>query len=94
MKTELFDQIYDTMLGHLLPEYQLPWVEDAFAPGSFCDREYEVMRVHYARICLRLHAGAEDAELDAMLACMEKIQRELCRQMFDAGRHFQDLMEP
>lgn len=81
-----FEPVYESILGLLTAEAALPWVENAFTPGSLCDREYDRMRDAYARVCARLGANEEDADLDIMVEAMEAIQRELCLRMYTIGR--------
>ena len=75
--------VYESMLGER--NFPIVGVEDAFAEGGVCEREYEKMREAYACICQRLGVGEEDAELDGMIDSMERICRELCMNMFDYG---------
>ncbi len=75
--------VYESMLGER--KFPIVGVEDAFAEGGVCEREYEKMREVYACICQRLGVGEEDAELDGMIDSMERICRELCMNMFDYG---------
>ena len=81
-----FETVYESLLGLLTEDAALPWVENAFAPGGFCDREYARMRDAYCHICMRLGAGEEDFDLDTMVEAMESIQRELCRRMYEVGK--------
>lgn len=82
-----FETVYESLLGLLNADAALPWVENAFAPGSLCDREYDRMRHAYQRVCTRLGAAEEDPDLDTMVQALEAIQRELCRRMYETGRH-------
>ena len=77
-----FDVIYESMCGFLVEEYAASDVENAFVPGSYCDRQYERMRSAYERLCSRLNTGEEDPDLDIMVEAMENIQKELCRRIF------------
>ncbi len=77
-----FEAIYETMTGMREKEYCVPFVEDAFAEGSVCDKWYEEMRQAYERICDRLGVQNEDKDLDIMVQSMEKIQKELCRRIY------------
>ena len=81
-----FDAFYESLLGLRTGEAALPGVENAFAPGSLCDREYGRMRESYLRICERLHAGEEDTDLEDLVAAMEAIQRALCRRIYEIHR--------
>lgn len=84
---QVFETIYDSMCGQLVPEAALSWVENAFADASLCQREYDRMRAAYERLCRRLGDEEEDADLDTMVDAMETIQRELCRRMYQLGIH-------
>ncbi len=79
---DLFTDTYETMLGLREKEAEVKWVKNAFAEGSICAAEYEKMREAYERVCQRLGAGEEDADLDMIVESMENIQKELCRNMY------------
>ncbi len=89
-----FSEIYDTLLGLLIPEEQLSWVENAFEEKSICAEAYEEMRKAYERILDRLGMADEDEDLETMVTAMEHIQKELCKRSFQLGiryvldRHF------
>ncbi len=78
-----FLDIYETMLGLREPEACVPGIEDAFKEGSLCASAYDEMRQCYRRLCARLGDSEEDRDLDQMVACLEGIQKELCRRMFE-----------
>ena len=80
-----FEQIYGTLLGELLPEYAVPGIEDAFAPGSFCDKKYAEMRDAYQRLCLRLGVRDEDPDLEIIVDSLTDIQHCLAEKMFRLG---------
>ena len=81
-----FEQIYGTLLGELLPEYAVPGIEDAFAPGSFCDKKYAEMRDAYQRLCLRLGVREEDPDLEIMVNSLTDIQHHIAGEMFRLGK--------
>ena len=60
MDNELLTDIYATLIGVIDEKHRVPGIENAFAPGSYCDRRYEDMMDHRQRIWERL--GAEDDE--------------------------------
>ena len=74
-------------MGDRLPEYAVPGVENAFAPGSFCDRKYAAMREAYERLCHRLGAGDEDPDLEIIVDSLMDIQHFLTKTMFHLGTH-------
>lgn len=78
-----FTDIYETMLGLREPDACVSGIEDAFADGSTCALAYEEMRCAYERLCQRLGVSDEDADLNAIVNSMERIQRELCCRIYE-----------
>ncbi len=82
---DLYDDIYDTLIGNFIPEYALPWVPNAFTQGSACEQAYRRMMEARDRIEERL--GTEDDEdIHCMLIEMDTIQRLLCRAVMELRR--------
>ena len=86
MVKELWEQVYESMVSHVLEEYRVPGVEDAFADDAFCMQQYRQMRDAYDRLCERLGVVDEDADVECMIQCYEEMQRELCKRMFFYGQ--------
>ena len=86
MKTELWEQVYESMTCHVLEEYRIPGVEDAFGDNTFCMKKYRQMRDAYDRLCERLGVEDEDADVECIIQCYMEIQRELCKRMFLYGQ--------
>ena len=86
MATELWEQVYESMVCHVLAEYRMPGVEDAFADGTFCMQQYTQMRDAYDRLCERLGVVDEDADVECIIQCYMEMQRELCKRMFFYGQ--------
>ena len=84
MPTYSFEQIYDSVLGEALGADRLPEVENAFAEGSFCAAQYEIMWKAY----VRLSNGGENSDLEIIRNALSVIQRELCQRMYDYGTRF------
>ena len=77
---------YMTMACHMKEEYGMPGVEDAFAEGSFCLKEYGKILDAYSNLCLRL--GVEDqndADVETIIHSFFLIQEELCHRMYRYG---------
>lgn len=87
MEDALFEDVYLTLLGVMGAAYRVPGVENAFAPGSYCERRYGDMTRHRERLWERLNSP-DDEDVEQILTAMESIQRELCRKMFEYGRRF------
>lgn len=87
MDKELLHDIYLSMLGQLIPEATIPWVDNLYAPGSICHRKYNEMRDAYERVCTRLGVDVEDEDedLNCMVDALDKIQEVLCKEMFALG---------
>ncbi len=81
-----FMWVYESMLGLLEADAQMPGVENAFADGMVCTRAYEEMRSAYERLCRRLAQTDEDPDLNQIVESMEIIQKELCRRMYAWNR--------
>ncbi len=86
MHHDMISAIYETLLGER--SEPVIGVKNAFSDGSYCETIYTQMRESYARICSRLSDCDEDADLDRIIACMDAICAELCRQMFLLGIRF------
>lgn len=84
MTEELEVDIYATLIGVTDEEHRVPGVENAFAPGSYCDRRYQDMLDCRQRLWNRL--GSEDDEdVESMIIALESIQTALCIKMFRLG---------
>ena len=86
MATELWEQVYESMVCHVAEEYRLPGVEDAFANDAFCMEKYRQMRDAYDRLCERLGVVDEDDDVECIIQCYTEMQRELCKRMFFYGQ--------
>ena len=86
MNEELFQQVYDTVRGLRVSDVA-EGVENAFEPGSFCDRRYGEMLAAYARLCERLGVREEDADVEVIISALLDIQEALCRMMFHYGEN-------
>lgn len=83
--------VYESLLGDLVPEYALDWVEDIFVPGHPCYDSYSQMREAYLRVCARLGSREEDADLEIMVNTMLDLCRVVALEMFRYGRIYQKM---
>lgn len=88
MQERFIDRVYQTVIGELLPDFQINGIEDSFAPGGLCDQAYQEMRSSFDRILERLGVENEDQDLEIILNCMRTIQKEVAYQMYRYGVHF------
>ena len=87
MTDELETDIYATLIGVIDEKHRVPGVENAFAPGSYCDRRYQDMMDCRQRLYDRL-GSEEDEDVEALIMAMESIQTALCIKMFRLGLRF------
>lgn len=78
--------IYDTLCGDLLPDACVPGVENAFAPGSACERLYAEACDAREQVCQRLGVRDEDPDLERVFSALLDIARELSFHMYLLGR--------
>ncbi len=82
---DFYDEIYYSLIGELEEGAALPWVGNAFAPGSECEQAYARLLDGRNRVLDKL--GAEDdPDLSQMLSHMLTIQRTLCRKVMALRR--------
>lgn len=81
---EDFEDIYASLKGMLIPEYTIPWVENAYVRGGVCERKYIEMRDAYERLCDRLGVDVddEDEDLNDIVNSLEVIQRQMCECLY------------
>lgn len=82
------ERAYETMACDVLEAYQMPGVEDAFAPGSYCMDLYAKALDAYARLCNRLGVKDEDNDVEIIFYSFLQIQKELCYRMYRYGAQF------
>lgn len=64
---EIDEHVYDTLVGQLIPQCQLPWVKPIFVPGHKCYAAYSQMLDAYWHLCERLGQRDEDADGEIMI---------------------------
>ena len=87
MDRKLEMDVYFTLLGQYDSTHAVPGVPNAYSPDSVCTLAYDRMHEYRQRLWSRL-GSPEDEELEQLIGCFEKIQRELCIQMFRQGQRF------
>ena len=84
-KMDLAEQVYDSLLGMLQPEYALDWVENIFTEGSVYNRLYGDVRKAYERLCARLGTVDEDDDVEIIINAMLDNERIVALKMFEYG---------
>ena len=82
------EAIYETLSGLRLPEAEVPGIENAYADGSLCQRNYSQMLDAYQRLCVRLHTREEDPDVEIIINNMLTIEKELAIKMFYYGLEY------
>lgn len=81
-----FDDIYDTLMGELLPEAAIPGVPNLFAPGSECDRAYAAALDAYYRLLDRLGRQNDDPDVEIIFNAFLQICRTVGREIYRLGK--------
>ena len=82
------EHVYDCLLGQIVSEKALDWVESIFTNGSVYDRNYGAVLDAYARLCRRLGADEEDADVEIIINAMLDNERAVAVKMFEYGAHY------
>ena len=94
---DIAEQVYETLLGTLVTEYSVPWVEPIFVPGYPCFEAYSNMHRAYERLRERLGVTDEDVDAEEMIDSLLEHGRLLAMEMFRYGmlyRTMQDEKQP
>ena len=79
------EHVYDCLLGQIVSEETLDWVESIFTEGSAYDRNYGAVLDAYARLCRRLGTDEEDADVETIINAMLDNERTVALKMFEYG---------
>lgn len=82
---QFYDEIYYSLIGEMAEDSALPWVSNAFSPGSECEQAYTRLLAARDRVNQKLGAE-EDADLEQMLQEMLTIQHILCKKVMALRR--------
>ena len=84
MDMEMIERVYDTLMGNLTDEHQIPGIENAFSPGKPCDVLYSQIFRAYEEICNR-EQTQEDDDVECIINSFLEICRIIGFQMFEYG---------
>ena len=79
------EAVYDTLLGELVDGAGVPGVENIYAPGGLCDRNYCAMLEAYGRLCRRLNRKDDDPDVEIIIDALLDNQRIIAMKMFEYG---------
>ena len=82
------DEVYETLTGHILPQFAFPGVEDVFAEGSECMALYDQMLEAYERLRARLGVVNEDPDVEIIIDNLLRIERIVSYKMYEYGLRF------
>lgn len=82
-------QVLDSLLGNLIPECCLSWVENIFVPGHPCYAAYHEMHEAYDRLRDRLGAVDEDPDAEIMINSLLEYSDIIALKMFEYGRIYE-----
>lgn len=87
------ETVYDSLLGQLIPEYHLSWVENIFVSGHPCYEHYCDMRQAYERLLKRLNKTDEDRDVEDITNAMMIYGKIAALEMFKYGIKYQKMMD-
>jgi hypothetical protein len=88
MENAFITDVYNTLRGHLLPDHQIPGVENVFTPGKRCDLLYSKVYDAQRRLEQRLGVQEYDSDVETIIESLTQIQKELCYCMYQYGAKF------
>ena len=90
---KITEQVYDTLMGYLIPEYRLPWVNPIFLPGHPAYDSYCRMHDAYENLRQRLGVTDEDEDAEIMIDALLEHGKILAYEMFHYGRVYQIIQD-
>ncbi len=88
MNRNYVENIYYSLLGHMETGFEVPGVENEFAPGKPCLQRYGDMLDAYERLRNRLGVKEEDEDVEIIINALLDNQKELCLCMYHYGVKF------
>ena len=81
----LAEQVYECLLGQIVSEKALDWVENIYTDGSKYDRNYAAVLAAYGRLCQRLGTDEEDDDVEIIINSMLANEQVVALKMFELG---------
>lgn len=91
MNDHFIEAVYQTLTGQLLPQYRIPGVENAFAPGSKSSKLYQRIYNAKLRLCQRLGVTDDDADIEDIANAYGDIMEYLCAKMYAYGCVYREI---
>ena len=85
MTPEMLDDIYDTLIGQMVPGAEVPGFPNLFAEGTKCDLLLGEIYAARDRLLDRLEIDDEDRDLEIMLSRFEQLMRIVAQKTFLYG---------
>ena len=86
---EMVERVYGSIIGMLIKELRLPWVENEFLPGKPYHQNYGDALDAYRRLCDRLGTGEDDDDVEIIFSAFLDNEKLLCLKMFRYGMEYQ-----
>ena len=85
MRSVGYCHLYDCLLGQIVSEKALDWVENIYTDGSKYDRNYAAVLAAYGRLCQRLGTDEEDDDVEIIINSMLANEQVVALKMFELG---------
>lgn len=80
-----FEAIYETVCGELIPGCRVPWVENAFVPGTVLSQAYRDFWEAREQLCQRCGIEWEDEALELFMNGIHRLRKDIAWRMFRYG---------
>ena len=79
------EDVLETLLGERIAGTGVPGIENIYAPGGPCDRNYIAILDAYERLCARLNQKDQDADVETIIDALLENQRIIALKMYEYG---------
>ena len=87
------ERVYRSLIGSLIPECRLAWVENIFVPGHSIYAYYNEMLSAYERLRERLGVVDSDEDVEEIICSLLSYGEIAAIKMFDYGRKYQQMLD-
>ena len=92
-ETDIAQWVFDSLMGHLIPECRLSWVGNIFVPGSACYAQYSRMYDAYDDFLNRSRNEAMNEDVETIIDALLDYGRIGAMEMFAYGRKYQRMQD-
>ena len=92
-EADISQWVFDSLMGHLIPEYRLSWVGNIFVPESAGYAQYSRMYDAYDDFLGRSASEAMNEDVETIIDALLDYGRIAAMEMFAYGRKYQRMQD-